>query len=176
VFDTSALHDSDSHGEADLLQMTYLTAAFGQPNSRFGTLPGAPNPNMPQDYMTVFEPSQFSKLWNEIKRLKSAGEPIIVRDNFTTVHNHHFGIVGGRQVEIVWVLGINVPAWRDALPNATHKHIPTYFPNYQCWGAITKFQISAISQFSSWLTERALPEINAMLGVPKSVHAEAVLI
>jgi len=167
IFDTSAIHDKGSNGTSDLLQMTYTLAAFGQPNAHFGCLPGASNPNQPKDFMTVFEPSDFGRLWNEVKRLKQANEPVIVRGNFTTVNNQHFGIVGGRRVEIVWVIGMHVAEWRDALPSATSKKLPSYFPNYQAWQATTKFQIGALSQFGSWMTERALNEINAMLPVVK---------
>merc|ERR1712232_959669 len=171
IFDSSAGHDNNSsrRGSADrgdVWEMSYLTAAFGQPDVPLHALPGSPNPNMPKDYMTVFDPADFDYLWSEIMRLYNARQPVIVRHNTTTVRNDHWGIAGGRRVEIVWVLGMDVAEWRDALPLETVSKLPSYFPNYKCWEAMSQFQISAVSQFGSWMTHRALGEIHAMLGVP----------
>lgn len=173
IFDTSALsNSSDPNSEADIREMTFMTAAFGQPNSLFNTLPGSPNPNMPRDYMTVFDSKDFDKLWAEVQRLKAERKPVIIRGKHTTVENKHFGIVGGRLVDIVWVLGMDVAAWRNALPIETEGKLPKYFPNYKCSEVTTKFQLGAVSQFSSWLTEQALQHINAMLGESVSHAAD----
>jgi len=96
VFDTSAGYSKKSGGKADIWEMSYLTAAFGQPDAFVGSLAGASNPNMPKDYLTVFDPADFPKLWAEITRLSEAREPIIIRGNYTTVRNDHFGVAGGR--------------------------------------------------------------------------------
>lgn len=90
---------------------------------------------------------------------------MVVRDTFTTVTNRHFGVTGGQRVEVVWALGTEVKAWRDALPPDTARLLPSFLPNFKCWEVQTKWQLGAQSQFGSWFTEQAVvKEVRAMLG------------
>jgi len=157
IFDSSGVH-------GDLMEMTYLLAAFGQPNPAFQSPPGALSPTMEKDFLTVFEPSEFPALWADIQRLHAAREPIVVRGTYTTVTNAHFAISGGRKVHIVWAIEMRVDEWTKLLPASTKRQLPAYFPSYSAAEARTQFQLSALSQFSSWFTTQAvLKEVNAML-------------
>ena len=78
--------------------------------------------------------------------------------------NPHWGIKGGWEVDLVLVILTPVAAWRAALPPSTSSLLPTYFPNYLASEVDSQFTISAISQMTSWLTEKhVIGEVQAML-------------
>lgn len=88
----------------------------------------------------------------------------MVRGNFTVVDNPHFGIKGGRKVEIVWVIAMPSEKFRSSLPYSTAKHLPAYFPNVISSEPRSHFELSALAQYSSWLLDVvAMKEIRAML-------------
>lgn len=165
IVDSSAVHDNSTGVEKEnLFQMCYFFPAFGQSNTGLGYPPGSPNPWMANGTMTVFEPSEFAPLWTKIQKLYNAGKPVVVRGNYTVVDNARLGIKGGWKVDIVWVIALPVPSWRQALPESTNTNLPSYFPNYNAKQVFSQFQMSAISQFGSWLIERsALNDIHQML-------------
>merc|ERR1712187_697317 len=108
--------------------MTYLFAAFGQPDTGvpgYPTLPGASNPGLRKDLLTVFEPSEFEPLWERIQALHAAKKPIVVRDHFTVVDNDYFGIKGGWKAEVIWVVQLPVQEWVSRLPSETSAHLPS---------------------------------------------------
>merc|ERR1712224_331338 len=137
--------------------MNFIHAAFGQgsdikpPNGP--NPPGAPNPQMQPGFMTVFEPSEFAALWAKVVAAHAARKPALVHDVYTVVDNPHWGITGGWKVEILWVIGLPIAEWQQALPATTSAHLPTYFPNYVSSEIWTHFEIGALSQYGSWVTE-----------------------
>jgi hypothetical protein len=181
IYDSSAVHDDVSKNNSDLEEMVYLQAAFGQPGGLVPPNPaGSPNPMSPENFLTVFEPSEFAKLWSKVKELHGKGKPVVIRDFFTVVDNPWFGIAGGWQVEIVWVIALPVEAWRNALPVETSKNLPPWFPNVLSSEPTSLFEFSALSQYGSWLTETAVvKEIQAMLsgekGAPEA-HVDSVFV
>jgi len=163
IFDNWA-HQAEDNIDS---QMWYTKAAFGQRvfAQNRTTKPGAPNAWMPEHFLTVFEPSEFEGLWKRIKTLKDANKPVVVRDNFTVVDNRHFGVKGGWQVEIVFVIAHQIDEWRNALPEQTRLNLPTYFPQMNSNELLDQFHLSALSQYASWLTRHAVVnEIRGMLG------------
>jgi len=178
VFDSAAIHnnrtDADHAGgteHADAHEMVYLFAAFGQPNNLTDGLnpPGSPNPNGPAGQMTVFDPKEWPPLWERIRTLAAAREPIVVRGNFTVMDNARMGIVGCPtdcwQAEVVFALQMPIDGFVHALPPATAARLPHWFPNYHASELKSRFELSMISQYASWMTEQAvLREVRAMLG------------
>lgn len=166
ITDSSAVHDHEFGPEkVNLLEMVYTLAAFGQPGGLKPPNPaGSPNPLSPANFTTVFEPSEFAKFWAKVKELYIANKPIVIRDKFTVVDNPWFGIKGGRQVEIIWALMTPVAQWRDALPARTKANLPYWLPNVYSAEPANLFFMSALSQYASWFTQKAvIPEITAML-------------
>lgn len=160
------IYDSWVHHEDEDEEMMYTKAAFGQPSILYGgnNAPGAPNPLMPEGFLTVFEPSEFQPLWDRIRELKAAREPIVVRRNVTVVDNKHFGIKGGRKVDIIFVISLPIDSFRDALPEETKAHLPDYFPNMDSDELLAKFHLGAIAQYASYLTKTAVvDQARAML-------------
>jgi hypothetical protein len=150
-------------------QMIYTKAAFGQSvlSQGYKTKPGAPNPWMPEHFLTVFEPSEFADLWAQIQELKSANASVVVRGNFTVLDNPHWGIKGGRKVQIVFVIAHRVNDFHRGLPEHTEKYLPDYFPQMNSNELLDHFQLSALNQYASWLTDTAVvKEIQAMLAEP----------
>merc|ERR1712048_1263351 len=75
--DTANLTGAD---KVTLEANVYLKAAFGAPGGLDPPNPkGSPNPMMAENYLTVFEPSEFEPLWEKMQALKAAGKPIVVR-------------------------------------------------------------------------------------------------
>merc|ERR1712166_173469 len=165
--------------------MGYVKAAFGQagetklcdespadpPGSACGVpgLPpnpaGAPNFAMAENYMTIFEPSEFAALWEETQAAFAKGEPAVIRGKYTVVDNAHFGIKGGYQVEIVWVFALPSKSFMSALPQETQDDLHDYFPNYVSSEPMSHLELSVMAQYSSHLTEqRVVQEVLAMLG------------
>lgn len=149
--------------------MVYLKAAFGAPgymDPPFGPNPaGSPNPLMAEGFLTVFEPKEFEPFWAKVQAQLKKGEPAVIRDKFTVVDNAHFGIKGGWQVEIVWIIALPSQSFRSALPAETAAHLPEYLPNVISTEFKSRFELSVMSQYASWLVEeRAMKEIQAMLG------------
>jgi len=178
LFDSSAVHDNSSGtDEENLCQMVYTRAAFGQPGCLQPPAPaGASNPEIQKGAVTVFEPSEFQPLWDKVVALHTAGQPAVIRGNFTVVDNAHLGIRGGWKAEVIWVIALPVPAWREALPRRTAQALRPFFPNYFAADMMSRFEMSAVSQFISWMTEKAvLKEVRAMLGeAPAVAHKGAV--
>merc|ERR1711957_300213 len=119
---------------------------------------------MPADFATVFEPSEFADLWATIQERYEAGEPAIVRGKYTVVDNPHFGVKGGYQVEIVWIIALPSKLWRSQLPVETDSHLFDYLPNVVSTEPRSQFEMSALAQYSSWLFQLAAVDIQAMLG------------
>jgi len=162
VFDSAA---RDANKNVTVESNVYLKAAFGAagglepPNPR-----GSPNPMMAEDYLTVFEPSEFAPLWHEVQAQHSRGEPAVVRGRYTVVDNKHFGIKGGWQADIVWVVFLPSETFRAALPSEIRKGMPAYFPNVASSEPTSKFELSLLSQYASWVTEhKVTSEVRAML-------------
>merc|ERR1712012_652499 len=104
IVDSSAVHDKSSGvDQENLCQMVYTRAAFGQPGCLRSpsSPPGAPFPTEAAGFTTVFEPSEFARLWSQILELHAAGRPVVVRGEFSVVDNMRFGIKGGWKAEIV---------------------------------------------------------------------------
>merc|ERR1712224_1100515 len=100
--------------------MVYLKAAFGAPGFLDPPNPaGSPNPMMGENFSTVFNPAEFPQLWQDLQDAVKQGEPAVVRGKYTVVDNPRLGIVGGWQVEIVWVALLPSASWMKALPRAT---------------------------------------------------------
>lgn len=180
LYDSSAVHDNTTGIEMEnLCEMVYLFAAFGQPGClepRPFNPDGSPNPLSPKNFLTVFEPSEFGKLWSKVQELYAARKPVVIRDTFTVVDNPWFGIAGGWQVEIVWVLELPVAAWRDSLPAETRENLPSWLPNVLASEPSNQFELSAISQYGSWITEVALKEIQSMLSGEARSEAQHVFV
>jgi hypothetical protein len=166
IYDSSAVHDnSTGFDKTNICEMVYLLAAFGQPGCLIPPdPPGSPNPMSPANFLTVFEPTEFDKLWTKVKELHTSNKPVVIHDTFTVVDNPWFGIVGGWKVEIVWVLAMPIDAWRNALPTRTRNALPSWLPNVYASEPMSQFELSAISQYGSWLTEHAVvDEVRKML-------------
>merc|ERR1711988_1983893 len=89
IFDSSAVPpDTKSLTGAQKLTLeanVYLKAAFGAKGGLDPPNPaGSPNPVMAEDYLTVFEKSEFEPLWSKMNELKKAGKPVVVRGTYTT--------------------------------------------------------------------------------------------
>merc|ERR1712048_1176501 len=68
--DTANLTGAD---KVTLEANVYLKAAFGAPGGLVPPNPaGSPNPVMAEDYLTVFEKSEFEPLWSKMNELKKA--------------------------------------------------------------------------------------------------------
>merc|ERR1712080_72540 len=135
IYDSSAVHDNETGvDEENLYEMTYMLAAFGKADAKLPgllpNLPGAPNAGLPKDFMTVFEPSQFAKIWQQVVEKHAAREPVVIRENLTVVDNAHWGIKGGWQVEVIWAIELPVAAFRASLPAETAAALPSFFPNW----------------------------------------------
>eukprot|EP00440_Ansanella_granifera_P027214 gb/GFBE01029561.1/.p1 GENE.gb/GFBE01029561.1/~~gb/GFBE01029561.1/.p1 ORF type:complete len:632 (+),score=110.56 gb/GFBE01029561.1/:1-1896(+) len=157
IVDSAAIRDDVSGDKPNLCEMTYIFAAFGQP----GCLdppnpPGAPNPKAKANWTTVFEPSEFPHFWEQVLKAWNATEPAIIRGRYTVVDNENFGIEGGWVVEVLWVLLFPSKTFRSAIPAETDKLLPPWFPNSFASKMNTRFEMSAASQFASWLTQREL--------------------
>jgi len=119
---------------------------------------------MQRDFLTVFEPSEFEGLWSELEANYKAGRPVVIRGRYTVVDNLHFDIVGGWQVEIVWVIALPIRLWRAALPARTAAALPAWFPNYHANDLTTHMELSAFSQLISWITQQyVVKELREML-------------
>lgn len=170
LYDSSAVRDNSTGTlKANLEEMVYVKAAFGQPGEALPGLPpnppGSPNYAMAENYMTVFEPSEFDALWDQTQAALASGEPAVIRGTYTVVDNLHFGIKGGWQVEIVWVFTLPSNSFRSALPQETRDDIHDYFPNYVSSEPMSHLELSVMGQYSSHLTEqRVVQEVLAMLG------------
>merc|ERR1712137_808236 len=127
---------------------------------------------MPQDYLTVFNSSEFPPLWDKMLACRAAAEPCVVRGNFSVVDNKVFGIKGGWQVEMTSVLAWPIKAWTERLPAETAAHIPYHFPQTD-QNITNHFHFSMLAQYASYLADAAVPEIRAMLG-DVSVEPEMV--
>merc|ERR1712139_87498 len=173
LYDSSAVRDNSTGVlHPNLEEMVYVKAAFGQPGEALPGLPpnppGSPNYAMADNYMTVFEPSEFAPLWEQTQAALASGEPLVFRGTFTVVDNPHFGIKGGWQVEIVWVFTLPSNSFRSALPEETRDDIHDYFPNYVSGEPMSHLELSVMAQYSSHLTEqRVVQEVMAMLGESK---------
>lgn len=170
LYDSSAVRDNSTGVlHPNLEEMVYVKAAFGQEGIALPGLPpnpaGSPNYAMADNYMTVFEPSEFAPLWEKTQEALAKGEPLVFRGKFTVVDNPHFGIKGGWQVEVVWVFTLPSKSFRDALPQETRDDIHDYFPNYVSSEPMSHLELSVMAQYSSHLTEqRVVQEVLAMLG------------
>jgi hypothetical protein len=175
IMESSAVHD-DSSGteEANIEEMVYLKAAWGHASSLPDKYPdGSPNPMMAKDYLTVFEPSEFPPLWEKLKKQRAMGEPCVVRGTFTVVDNPHWGIKGGWKVDMVVVVALPSKLYRSQLPVETGTALPHYFPNVISSEFKSQMELSALSQYSSWLYRHfVMKEIRAMLD-GKSPEPEA---
>lgn len=173
LYDSSAVRDNSTGVlRPNLEEMVYVKAAFGQPGEALPGLPpnppGSPNPMMANDYMTVFEPSEFADLWEKTQAALASGEPAVIRGTYTVVDNLHFGIKGGWQVEIVWVFTLPSNSFRSALPQETRDEIHDYFPNYVSSEPMSHLELSVMAQYASHVTEqRVVQEVMAMLGESK---------
>jgi hypothetical protein len=167
IFDSWVHHD-DPDGD-----MLYTKTAFGYPTAfmNISNAHGAPNPMEREGFLTVFEPSEFPPLLAEVKRLRAAGEPTVVRGNFTVLENKHWGIEGGWKVEVVFVFSLWAQRFFEELHVESRAHMKTYFPGYDSTEPRSHFDLSLISQYASWMVEHAaLKEINAMLqGEPADI-------
>jgi len=154
--------------EADI----YIKAAFGAPGGlNPPNPPGAPNVVSAVDYLKVFDGSEFLPLWTKMKALKEARVPVVLRETHTVVDNPHYGIEGGWKVEVVWVVQTPIDEFFYALPNKTREQLlkKDYFPNYGAGDPRSHFEMSAISQYSSWMTHKAVvKEVKAMLDNPSA--------
>jgi len=169
ILDSAAIHDDMMDGKPNPEEMVYVKAAFGAKG--FLTPPnpaGSPNPMMAEHFLTVFEPSEFDGFWQKMMERYDAGEPAVIRGNFTVVDNPHFGIKGGWTVEIVWVLCFPSKQWRKQLPAVTDEHLFDYLPNVVSSEPRSHFELSALTQYASWLFDHVVnKEIEAMLaGTP----------
>lgn len=166
LFDSSALHDNSTGVDMpNLCQMVYLLAAFGQPGCLNPPNPaGSPNLKMRPGTMTTFEPSEFGPLWEALQAKRAAGEPAVIRGRYTVVDNSLLGIKGGWQVDVVWVFFMPSQSWRAALPPSTNSGLQSYFPNYMAGEMKSRMEMSAASQFASWVAKtEAIPMIRVML-------------
>jgi hypothetical protein len=170
LYDSSAVRDNITGTglHPNLEEMVYVKASFGQPGEALPGLPpnpaGSPNYAMAENYMTVFEPSEFADLWEKTQAALAAGEPAVIRGKYTVVDNPHFGIKGGWQAEIVWVFTLPSNSFRDALPQETREYIHDYFPNYVSGEPMSHLELSVMAQYNSHLTEqRVVQEVLAML-------------
>jgi len=171
LFDSSAIPpdtaDLPGPEKVTLEANVYLKAAFGQPGGLDPPNPaGSPNPVMAENYLTVFEPSEFAPLWETLQALKKASKPMVYRGTFSVVDNPHFGIEGGWKVDITWVVFAPVDEFFQALPEEVQTQLlkKDYFPNYGAGDPTSHFELSAISQYASWVTKgTAIPEVRNML-------------
>jgi len=152
-------------GQVTLEANVYVKAAFGAPGGLKPPNPaGSPNPQMEVGHLTVFEPSEFAAFWEQAQGKLAAGEPPVIRGTYTVVDNPNYGIVGGWQVEVVWVLMLPSGTFRSALPARTEDSLPAYFPSFGAAEPLSHLELSTLSQYASWLTETvAAKEIRAML-------------
>jgi len=176
IFDSASIPpdtvDQPGADKVTLEANVYLKAAFGQPGALGPNPPGAPNPMMAENYLSVFNSSDFPVLWSKMNSLKEQGQPVVVRQNVSVVDNPHFGIEGGWTAEIVFVVATPVPEFYDALPNETKTILSkkiakdkAFFPNVGVNDPQSKFELTALSQYASWITKKAVvAEIKAMLG------------
>lgn len=165
-------------GGVTLEANVYVKAAFGAPGGLTPPNPaGAPNPQMEEGFLTVFEPSEFAAFWEQAEAKLAAGEPPVIRGTYTVVDNPNFGIVGGWQCEVVWVLMLPSATFRSALPSRTEQALPVYFPSFGAAEPRSHLELSTLSQYASWLTETvAAGEIRAMLdGVDAGVSSEVLV-
>jgi len=182
IWNAGSIHDKQFGAEkTNLQEMIYFLAAFGQAaNLSTPNPPGSANPMGPANFLTVFEPSEFGKLWAKVKELYNAKKPIVIRDKFTVVDNPWFGISGGWQAEIVWVLCAPIDQWKNSLPPETKANLPEWFPDVLALEPRNHFEMSALSQYGSWITEHAaLQEIRAMLSgnqTAENVHERSVFV
>lgn len=166
IVDSSAVHDNLTGVQmTNINEMSYLQAAFGVPGSMTPVdPPGSPNPFEQENFVKVFESSGYSGLWRAIQECYAAKEPAVFRGEFMVVDNPHFGIIGGWKVQIVWIIALPSATFRAGLPPQTAKHLKEYFPNYLAGEPMSQFELSALSQYGSWLiNELALTEIENML-------------
>jgi hypothetical protein len=168
IYDSSAVHDKEQgHDASDLEEMVYLKAAFGAPGSLKPPMTnpaGSPNPMMAENFTTVFDPAEFPPLWQELQDAVKRGEPAVVRGKYTVIDNPRLGVVGGWQVEIVWVALLPSTSWMKALPAATRDKLQNYFPNYLASESKSQMELSAMAHYAAWLTEqRVAHQIQAML-------------
>jgi len=159
------------NGSVNLEANVYIKAAFGAAGGLSPPNPaGSPNPMMGEQYLTVFEPSEFPALWDDILAQHDQGESAVVRGTYTVVDNPHFGIKGGWKAEVVWVVMLPSDSFRAKLPAETERELPAYFPNVGATEPFSKFELSVLSQYASWVAEeRVMKELHSMLGLGRGV-------
>lgn len=109
----------------------------------------------------VFPGTDFPLLCEALLQKKAAGKTVMHRMRHQVLDNAHYGIEGGRTVEVLWVYNERVPEWERELPVGTRNRIASgslsNFPHYRTFfqnatGTIdlTKTQVTLLKQLSAW--------------------------
>ena len=104
----------------------------------------------------VFESHRFAELLRELAKASGDGlrtGPAIYSQKLTTVHNHWFGVKGGRQVTIVWTYLNPVDEWTARLTPEVKDVVDRtkHFPNYETFNTqLTATQFSLLSDQAAW--------------------------
>ena len=109
----------------------------------------------------VFPKAEYETLRSALLAKKHAEKTVMHRMKHTVKSNSHYGIEGGRQIEILWVYNERVTEWERKLPQATRDEIAhgslSNFPHYRTFfqnatGIIdlSKRQVTLLKQLSAW--------------------------
>ncbi len=109
----------------------------------------------------VFPRDDYKAVVKGLLDARRAGGPTVFGSSHTTVDNRHFGVEGGKQVEVLWVYNERAKNWEDRLPPATQAlldqgsltnfpHYDTFFQNPPKVIDLSRKQVAMLASLASW--------------------------
>jgi hypothetical protein len=132
----------------------------GQPYRPY-PLPPAPVPEAaaPFRYNQVFPAAAFDSLVGQLwTAAEAGGSAVCLQAGLPVLDNAHFGVSGGRTVDVLWVYTNPVRAWRDGLSDVVRLGMDfepwlyRTFPNYDTvlQLRLTERQVNLLGHLACW--------------------------
>jgi len=115
------------------------------------------------DFLTnrVFPGDRYQALVQGLVEEKTAGHPVMFKDQYRVVGNQHYGIDDGWDVEVLWVYNERVRDWETSLPVEIRRligsgslgnfpHYRTFFQNPPAVIDLSSEQVSMLAHLSCW--------------------------
>lgn len=151
----------------DLVVDRQLAALFGYrahdeaTGWRLYSEPGGGNPDYA--HSQVFAADELAPLLEAFAACHAAGDAPAVAATHTVVDNPRFGVTGGREVRVVWVLLGESPVWARALRPLVRAARGPFFPNVPtAFNGMPPPVARLLSHYAGWMLGRRREAIESL--------------